>query len=217
MSFNRGDVRADVRIRLEEFNTTVITDADINQEFDYALIDITNQIDLPNLLVSDTTSLDTVADQTEYTLPTTNGVIRKIMDIKIGDIHYEEISFLDRDNVSTGSGVSLGDTRRTSHAYYLFGTTTIGFVPAPSSVKDVEFYYFRDHPTITDDTTALSLPDLARKAVVTRITATVMKADETIPNVTIQTELFQYDRYMAELRFFVENRSIKKLSQFTNY
>jgi len=217
MSFNRGDVRSDVRRRLEEFNTTVFTEADFEQEFEYALTDLTNRVDFKELEVKDLTSLDTVVDQQEYTLPTTSGVVRKMIDVVTDNVHYEEVDFLDRDNVSSASGVSLGDVRRGANAYYLYGSDTIGLIPIPSTVTDIELYYYRKHATISDDTTILSLPDIARKALVTRITATGMKADETIPNAFIQTEMNEYERFLSEMRQVLEETSRLKVHQFTRY
>ena len=85
MSFNRGDIRTVVRRRLEEFATTVVTDADLNQEIAYTISDLTNKINFRELLTSDITLL-TVADQVEYTLPVTD--IRRIFYITINNTQY---------------------------------------------------------------------------------------------------------------------------------
>ena len=218
MSFTRGDVRADVQRRLEEFNTTVVTDSDLDQEFLYALLDIEQKIDFRELMDSDTTSLDTVVDQQEYTLPTTNGVIRKMIDLTISNVHYEEVDFLQKDNLQgSQNSVNIGDVAMAGNAYYLYGTTTIGFVPIPSAVADIKFYFYKFHPTVSDDTTALSLPDIVREAIVTRMAASVMKTDETIPNATITNEMNEYERLVGNARQFISNSSRMKIGNFTNY
>ena len=218
MSFNRGTIRSDVRRRLEEFNTTVFTEADFNQEFDYALQDLTSRVDFRELVVTDTTSLDTIVDQQEYTIPTTNGVVRKFIDVKIISTHFEQIDFLDRDSISIGGGgVSLGQTNQSMGAYYILGTSTIGFVPVPSTVEDVELYYYKEHDAITSDDTTLDLPNIARKALTTLITATGMKADETIPTNMINSEMAEYERYLREMREIIKEQSRSNLYQFNNY
>lgn len=218
MSFNRGDVRADVRRRLEEFATSVITDSDINQEFNYTLRDLERQIDFRNLMTSDLTSLVTVENQQEYTLPSINGEIRKIIDLVIENVHYSEIDFLERDNVKLGNSVALSDVTMGNNVYYLYGVDTIGFIPIPDTDgENILIYYYRFHPDVTDDSTDLLLPDIVREAMVTRILAGVMVADETIPDATIDYQKAEYQVLLNKAREHLQQTSRSKISQFKYY
>lgn len=217
MSFTRDEIKLDVFRKMEDSTSVVFTDSDFNQEFNSAIQHLERKIDFRELEVSDLTSLDTVENQREYTLPTTNGRIRKIIDLVIDDTHYRETPFRRRDNYRYIRGVNFGDVRHYSYLYYLFNTTTIGFLPTPTAVKDVEIYYYRYHPAVVDGSTALLFPDAVREALVSRIYATGLKADATIPDMTISAEEANYERLTDEYRESQGQTSQSFSNQFFNH
>lgn len=143
MSKTLSDLRTGVRMYLDEANQTDFLDTEVDREINYAYHDlITKVIEVYEDFYLTTTpeSISTVANQQEYTLPTSVLKVERVeinyqpsvsgsQAIRAVPIKMSELPL----NLSNNS---LGTAGTRSAGYYIYGSPTgqkIGFVPTPTA------------------------------------------------------------------------------------